>query len=193
MISIDFSVEFNDKKTNNFILLPIEKSPLMNAIYFGRIDILENLLKDKKQIFDESFYGVSSFEFALVFSSDIAIKMIDLINNIDEPINSFDQTALHLATLYESYDGVKYLLKKGANCNLKDDLDMTPIHIACLRNNMPIIKLLSKYGINTWTKDFYLKTPNDYFTVFCQKKISQKFVDKIKKLKREIHPNQLSF
>lgn len=69
-----------------------------------------------------------------------------LDSNIQLNSRSADSTALHIATLRGESETVSQLLRRGAQCDLRDANDRTPLHIACEEGHVEIAALLLKYG-----------------------------------------------
>ena len=74
--------------------------------------------------------------------------------------DSYDKTPLYLAVQNGRADVVHYLLKKGANPNVRDEKwGKTPFHIAAYYGEITIAKLLIKYGANANARDASGRTP----------------------------------
>lgn len=72
------------------------------------------------------------------------------INDID----SFGDTALHIASNDGFIDIVEILLSKGANPNIADKMGNTPLHLAALFGNLQIVTLLLNHGADiNYTND----------------------------------------
>ena len=60
-----------------------------------------------------------------------------------ETKNLQDETALHLACLYDNFDALKILVEKGkANVNAKDNQGWTALHFAAQNGNIEMVKYL---------------------------------------------------
>jgi ankyrin repeat protein len=75
-------------------------------------------------------------------------KMMD----IDAPVTSDKQTALHLAVRYNKIDIVNYLIENEANVNCVTSNHWTPLHFACALVRYEIIKILLELYVNVESK-----------------------------------------
>eukprot|EP00795_Rhopilema_esculentum_P001545 gene1545-15994_t len=73
--------------------------------------------------------------------------------------NKRGETQLHLAAIKGDVDGVRSLIKKGADVNITDHADWTPLHEACSRGHYKVVKMLLKAGANVNAKGLEGDTP----------------------------------
>jgi broad specificity phosphatase PhoE len=69
-----------------------------------------------------------------------------ITNSIDEMRDSIGRSALHLASFAGHYDCVFFLLKLGADPNLKDNNNSTPLHYAVAGGIVSVVQLLVQHG-----------------------------------------------
>jgi ankyrin repeat protein len=63
--------------------------------------------------------------------------------NINNHVDSNQNTALHIAALFGQANMVKLLLKKGADINRKNRVGFTPLHFAAIHGSENTIKALA--------------------------------------------------
>ncbi|WP_438456580.1 ankyrin repeat domain-containing protein [Wolbachia endosymbiont of Kerria lacca] len=63
-------------------------------------------------------------------------------------MNEDGDTALHLATIKDDLNTVKYLVEKGADVDVKNKYGATPLHAASIRGNLEIAQFLIDHGAN---------------------------------------------
>jgi len=73
--------------------------------------------------------------------------------------NKRGETQLHLAAIKGDIDGVKSLIKKGADVSVTDYAGWTPLHEACNRGHYKIVKVLLKAGADVHAKGLEDDTP----------------------------------
>ncbi|AYV82252.1 MAG: ankyrin-1-like isoform X1 [Homavirus sp.] len=98
-------------------------------------------------------------------------EIIELLSIYGANINAQahnNSTPLSIAIFRNNIEGVKMLIKCGANVNQRTGNDIyytTPLHIACTNNGKKIVELLLKHGANICT-DSYGKYPlHDTYSV----------------------------
>ena len=58
------------------------------------------------------------------------------------------ETGLHIVTLREDVQWIKFLAQNGANPNIRDKKGVTPLQIAATKGNIPCVEALLKAGAN---------------------------------------------
>ncbi len=58
------------------------------------------------------------------------------------------RTPLHFAVIRRKHEVVRYLLKKGANPNLRDDYGNTPLHYAYENGDVEMVSILMRAGVD---------------------------------------------
>ena len=91
--------------------------------------------------------------------SELREDQVNFYNIITEEGNSF----LHLATMDNLYELVKYFTEKGANCNIQNNNGDTPLHIAARENYNLCIKYLLKGNAALDIMNNNKEIPFDYF------------------------------
>ncbi|XP_052062916.1 ankyrin-1-like [Mytilus californianus] len=133
-------------------------SPMYAACQGGSLDIVEFLIQQNVNLFDTDKRGWSLLHAACynIFPKDDHLSVINLL--LDQKLelsltcnNGF--TPLSFASVGDSVDIVKLLLKRGADVNHHTDKSFTSLHIACkwkdiffLRGKNTTISLLDKNG-----------------------------------------------
>jgi ankyrin repeat protein len=91
---------------------------------------------------------------------DVLEYLLDFID-INYVENNRKENLLHLASLYNAKNIVKFLITK-IDLNKKDKYNLTALHIASIKNNHEIVEILLNKGLNYKLKDSYSKTALDY-------------------------------
>ena len=91
--------------------------------------------------------------------SELREDQVNFYNIITEEGNTF----LHLATMDNLYELVKYFTEKGANCNIQNNNGDTPLHIAARENYNLCIKYLLKGNAALDIMNNNKEIPFDYF------------------------------
>lgn len=122
-----------DRKKIETVFLLMQKSPelLRYKNKFGNTPLLLSLDKAYKNK-DASFIALSR----MLMDKEAYINSTNAVGN----------TALHLASMINNYDLVKYILELGANPNIKNAKDWRPIDIALKGKNYEMGNLLRYYG-----------------------------------------------
>ena len=71
------------------------------------------------------------------------------INAVDEDGN----TALHIAAKVNEADLISFLIIKGANTEIRNNMDDTPLHVAVKNDNLEAAKVLAIVHGNIFAKD----------------------------------------
>jgi ankyrin repeat protein len=117
--------------------------------------------------------GVFSPEFKLgwaVVRGDLAeVKRLVIDCGVNPNIQSTAEggTPLHVAADRGYLRIVKFLLKHGANPNMKNDYGNTPLHDAAAFGHREVVKLLLEHGANPNIRDNDGYTPLHYAVGFC--------------------------
>ena len=81
---------------------------------------------------------------------------------VNENDKKYKQYPLCRALAYRECHIARFLLKQGANPNVKDLMEEYPLHRAVEENQLGIVKLLLQCGAQKDVQDSYKKTPLDY-------------------------------
>ena len=76
-----------------------------------------------------------------------------------DAVNSYGNTALHLAVGDGNYDRTRTLLDAGANVSLRDDMGRTALYDAVMGRDVYIVELLIMYGSDSSTLCLYGHSP----------------------------------
>lgn len=80
-------------------------------------------------------------------------EIISQLEQYDTDVDLLGGTPLNHAVNYERMEITKYLLKRGANVNHKQDGTYTPLMSACEGDNVKLVKLLLDAGADINIKD----------------------------------------
>jgi len=87
----------------------------------------------------------------------------------------YDSTPLYYATEHKNLDTVEFLLKLGADPNIKStDKHLAPLHLASWYGNLDIVKLLIEKGANVNIRNTYGITPLRYVISHYDMEINSK-------------------
>ena len=144
------------KKGKNVNLLDNNgDTPLYINLLYGNFtnnssDNKERLKKASLLIKNGAKVNIKGSALPLIFYSVKDYDMLKLLvesganvnerNNFKHLMARGNDTPLHWASQYGTLKEVKYLLKKGANINTKDDSGWLPIHCAIFSGNTEIVK-----------------------------------------------------
>jgi len=116
-------------------------------------------MKRTKNIIDTiSLLMMSKTDNAFDHSDDELIKVIDSVPDINFQGRD-DRTLLIHASLYNRYEIAKYLLKKGADVTLSDDMGISALHGAVISGDLNIVELLVKNNAPVNQKDRFGNIP----------------------------------
>lgn len=151
---------------------PSGETPLMTAIYYGKRDIVQQLLT----------YGVPVSIYEAVALGDLETATYLIEHNASIHEYSYDGwTPLHLASFFGSFEAAQLLIKQGANVNAVSSNNQRnmPIHAAAAGRKFPLVKLLLEYGADVnaqqaegWTP--LLLAVNNYDLEMCKLLLSYK-------------------
>ena len=132
--------EFTIKVTDDIIRKCFNK-------YSGGPEVISNL---KEQLKNDNLS---------IDDNNIREDQVNFYNIVTEEGNSF----LHLATMENLYELVKYFTQKGANCNIQNLNGDTPLHIAARENYKLCIKYLLEGNAKLDIMNNKKEIPFDYF------------------------------
>lgn len=128
------------------------ETPLIRAISCKNIKIIELLLQHGadtglKNAYGETplIYAISTLDYDNI--TDIINLLVEKTIDLNEQDNDGD-TALHLAVENELPRLIKSLMKKGANCFVKNNFQNTPIDIILSNHDYEILRMTLKYNNN---------------------------------------------
>ena len=122
---------------------------------------MENCLKRKVEnewasISEVDSDGVTGFLFAILNSDTVCMKEIaklaNAVGKLDELINFPENNGkypLHVAASYGNDEMLDFLLKSGANVNVRNNEGLTPLDVACRKGNLKTVDVLIKKNANT--------------------------------------------
>ena len=134
--------------TNEVRLVGYEKldSAMMNAVYLGNYQQVENLVKNGYDFKAKKTYNYSTIYQAMLNND---MKLFNLIFSAGADANATDQrknplimTAINSGNM----DVMKFLINHGADVNAEDDSGETVLKRAVKRKNPEIVKLLISNG-----------------------------------------------
>lgn len=104
-----------------------------------KIDPRRNQLESKSDLVLHFIWAASQ--------GDLSEARRAIVLGVDVNQGDYDlRTALHLAAAEGQYEMVEYLIKKGADVNVKDRWDNSPIVDAKSKNHKEIVDLLVNHG-----------------------------------------------
>ncbi len=145
-------------------------TPLVYAIIDKRNDVVNWLIKNGAAInvYRQASVHDGLYDHAIVFAifsgNWPAFKTLyanEKINHLKE-LSSFHDRLMKIAVLGGNFDIVEFVLKNGANVNIRGDGGMTPLHLACERSNEAMVELLLQNGANINVLDFRMMSPLHY-------------------------------
>lgn len=118
---------------------PSGETPLITAIYYGKRDIVQQLLT----------YGVPVSLYEAVALGDL--ETVTYLIEHDAPLDEYSYdgwTPLHLAAFFGSYEVAELLIQRGASVNAVSTNNQRnlPIHAAAAGRKYPLVKLLLEHG-----------------------------------------------
>ena len=120
-----------------------ESNALINAIDYGRYDIFKYLVEQGADIIMETESEWTPIQAAL----RAEVKNDEIIKYLKE--HGADEASLHVAVDINNIEGVKKLIKNGADVNAHGERGLTPLHIAAKKGNTNMCKLLLELGADT--------------------------------------------
>eukprot|EP01132_Coremiostelium_polycephalum_P000747 gene747-925_t len=123
-------------------------TPLHTAVLHGHLSVVRYLISKGADIHQLGYYQQSSLELAIkAFQHQKEMILLLLTHGAD--INQQNQrtggnTILHRSVRSNNLALVQFLLKKGADCHIKNQTGETALDIATKENNQEIITLLQK-------------------------------------------------
>ena len=78
---------------------------------------------------------------------------------LNNPIDKFGNTFLHLSALNNKYEVTEILIKYGHDVNIENRSGETPLHSAASIHSYKIIDLLLRYKADPYKRDIYGQTP----------------------------------
>ncbi|KXJ84160.1 hypothetical protein RP20_CCG018064 [Aedes albopictus] len=121
--------------------------PLHSAVVYGRINIVQLLLRNGADINIKNAEGWSALHYA-VHHKQIAITNILIVEGIDvNSLNNNKWNALHISCDNGDADMTKMLLQKGAQADLQTNEDKTPLDLAVTKGYTEVVDILIEYFI----------------------------------------------
>ena len=130
-----------DKRDN------MRETPLHKAAQQGHFYAAEFLIEYGANVNAQSEWRLTPLHLACRNNHFSVVQLLASQNSID--INKPDNiglTPLHKAARYADQQIVHYLLKKGADPNIKSSWGLTPLHIAAKYNTPQTVETLIQYG-----------------------------------------------
>ena len=143
------------------------KMALFIAVGWGKLEILEWLLKDIQGNLGELFLGGQNLLHFNKFDYLVAplVALIDI-----DAVDDHDNTALHFAARAGAIETVRQLLINGANPNIVNEDGDTALHEAVQEDKRQTAALLLEYGadiavVNNYNQDIYSMADNENFEI----------------------------
>lgn len=138
------------------------RTPLMLASYWGRIDVVKNLIENKANINAVDTDGASSLFFAVAErKNDVCQYLIKQKADVNIK-DAYGQNAILRAIQCDNTEIIGPLLGAGADVNVQDNGGNTPLIIAVQKKQIAIVELLIKKGADVNKRDKKSKTAMDY-------------------------------
>jgi ankyrin repeat protein len=159
---------FENKQTEEFIFETADKTwhqneiaeDLKNYLQFDNYKssiVLPNCIKEKN--WNKMFSELIRLPSDWWRESQEFLKGLAEIVDVHGGYDKFQNTNIHLGTIYGDADLLKILLKRSdANPNLIDICGKTALHSAAQNNNIGAIQILLKFGAKIDATDFAFKT-----------------------------------
>ncbi|XP_069125234.1 transient receptor potential cation channel subfamily A member 1-like isoform X2 [Argopecten irradians] len=129
-----------------------ELTPLFDAVMHRQIKMAVLLVERGANIYAEDINETLVYHFA---SAEELIELLELFLSTGENLygmagkdrllthrDNEGNTALHMAILNNKLKAAEYLLRKGANVNLRNGSYSAPLHMAAVNGHVPITELL---------------------------------------------------
>ena len=139
------------------------KERLFNAITFGKLEDVKNLLLESREAADvnEIYEGnQSALHIAIAYDkSMIACFLVERKAKVNVK-NKEGATPLHCAAAKNDLELAKLLIKRGAEMEIAEfSYGLTPLLRAALDENVDMVKLLQEKGASINMEDIYKGTP----------------------------------
>lgn len=154
-ILVEGRADVNQKLDDNYLM---GFTPVFEAAYNRRNDIVEFLLKNgaEQDIFLSAALG--DIEEIKRYAKEGGNLNVSRDRGTNKPYLS-GKTLLHLATWRDSVSTVDFLLKNGAEIDIRDSNDRTPLHNAAARNSRNVALFLIEKGADVNAIDSENNTP----------------------------------
>ena len=119
---------------------------------------------------------LSSIQY-LIEKEDVNINK-KAVNNYDKQLIKKGDSVLHIACFNNHLPIVEYLIKKGAEIDIKDSNGKTPLHIACEKGYLPIVEYLLDKDSDIEAKDNEETTPLHFACRFGHLQAVQCLIEK---------------
>ena len=134
------------------------ENPLITALFHHRHveeEVISLLLKYGSSL-DSGLYYSRASNYMAIISPGVARLIVELGNNVNAKVQG--TTLLHLAA-GSSFETVTFLVKSGADVNVRDDSGKLPLRIAAEAGQVEIIQFLLEQGSNVDYLDDSGSTP----------------------------------
>lgn len=135
---LQYNRMINDKMNINEV-----SHPLIFAIYHNKIDSLISLLNKNNKIYENDFNdsGFTPLIISYFLNNKEIFKILLNYVNVNE-VDQFGNTIFYYSLIKEDIETLNYLIKMGADINIKNKYTVSPLHISIDIGNKEIFLLL---------------------------------------------------
>ncbi|XP_065576364.1 uncharacterized protein LOC136037570 [Artemia franciscana] len=130
------------------------RTPLHRATLAGHTNVVRVLLSNGANPTIKNNEGVTPLELAVDLSRFEVVKLLLHHDKVDINAKCNDEwTVLHIASMYNNLEIVKYLVSEGSNINAKTNDGRKPIHVAAKSGHIDTVEFFLSKGLGIDVSD----------------------------------------